>query len=86
MTHYKIPSIKTTANIHKYKCLDCARLMPTEELEKFVTAVEAVTDVSKRVRLHHNHEHHQGCCIHLVSSILEDYEIVAHRSKANKLE
>ena len=83
MTHHKIPSIKTTANIHKYPC---ARLMPTEELEKFTTAVEVVINLSKRVRLHHNHEHHQGCCIHLVSHILEDYEIVTHRSKANKLE
>ena len=63
---------------HRYRCLDCSRLMSTEELEKLMTAVEAMTYLIKRVTLHHNHEHHEGCCIHLVSRILEDYKMVNH--------
>lgn len=62
---------------HRYKCVDCGVYLDNGEWDRFREAArirgDALQTLSDRVRLHHNHERHAGCCIHLVIDIMKEY-------------
>ena len=62
---------------HRYKCVDCGFYLDNAELDRLREGAlirgEALQVLDDRVTLHHNHEQHTGCCIHLVIDIMKEY-------------